>query len=180
MIVSTVVAGILILAPRKMGSAVQWTAARKIHKNFRTQVEMSLRDSCLMAFVNRTNLAPYLDCKKSGGWLLFCLCKDNSLKVRQKRFYITQHDDPSSLEAGKRMSSGSTLAQPFLSIHSFSLSFIQGPSVRRSPRKRNKGEERKRGRQRRCTRSNFAFLPWLLSCEVVGGFAVRCCCVRLA
>ena len=153
LIVSTVVAGILILAPRKMGSAVQWTAARKIQKNFKTQVEMSLRDSCLMAFVNRTNLAPYLDCKKSGGWLLFCLCKDNSLKVRQKRFYITQHDDPSSLEAGKRMSSGSTLAQPFLSIHSFSLSFIQGPSVRRSPRKRNKGEERKRGRQRRCTRS---------------------------
>ena len=150
---STVVAGILILAPRKMGSAVQWTAARKIHKNFRTQVEMSLRDSSLMTmatFVNRTNLAPYLDCKKSGGWLLFCLCKDNSLKVRQKRFYITQHDDPSSLEAGKRMSSGSTLAQPFLSIHSFSLSFIQGPS---SVRQGNKGEERKRGRQRRCTRS---------------------------
>ena len=105
LIVSTVVAGILILAPRKMGSAVQWTAARKIHKNFRTQVEMSLRDSCLMTmatFVNRTNLAPYLDCKKSGGWLLFCLCKDNSLKVRQKRFYITQHDDPPSLFRGWR------------------------------------------------------------------------------
>ena len=72
------------------------------------------------------------------------------------------------------MSSGSTLAEPFLSIHSFSLSFIQGPS---SVRQGNKKEERGVGDAP--ARSNFAFLPWLLSCEVVGGFAVRCC-VRLA
>ena len=40
----------------------------------------------------------------------------------------------------------------------------------------NKGEERGVGSGGDApARSNFAFLPWLLSCEVVGGFAVQCC-----
>ena len=139
---STVVAGILILAPRKMGSAVQWTAKKNIRKNFSTQVEMSLRDSCLMTmatFVNRTNLAPYLDCKKSGGWLLFCFCKDNSLKVRQKRFYITQHDDRCFVDGGRKTHELRLNAQPFPSIHSFSLSFIQGPAFAEETREKKEG-----------------------------------------
>ena len=180
MIVSTVVAGILILAPRKMGSAVQWTAARKIHKNFSTQVEMSLRDSCLMTmatFVNRTNLAPYLDCKKSGGWLLFCLCKDNSLKVRQKRFYITQHDDPPSLFRGWREENACSLNPSFPFTHSAFHLFKVRPAFAEETREK---KERGVGSGDAPARSNFAFLPWLLSCEVVGGFAVVRCCVRLA
>ena len=77
-----------------------------------------------------------------GGWLLLCLCKDNSLKVRQKRFYITQHDDPPSLRSRKthelRLNARSTL--PF---HSLIQPFIYSRSVQRSPRKQ--GRRKKEG-----------------------------------